>query len=32
MRRFVFYGDMQDNTENRQLYIRIERENKNFFC
>ena len=31
MPRFVFYGDMQGNTENRQLYIRIEKK-KNFYC
>ena len=31
MQRFVFYGDMQDNTENRRLYIRIEKKKK-FFC
>ena len=31
MRRFVFYGDMQDNAENKRLYIRIEKK-KNFFC
>ena len=31
MPRFVFYGDMQGNTENIQLYIRIEKK-KIFYC
>ena len=37
MRRLVFYRDMQDNTENRELYIRIEKKKskkieKSFFA
>ena len=37
MRRLVFYRDVQDNTENRELYIRIEKKKlkkieKSFFA